>query len=65
MEDDILNFKKKNYFMILEEKMIVKGGIKLLFVKLIKKKQNNFKKKNIIMEIKLKLNINIFFDSDN
>lgn len=50
--------------MILEEKMIEKGGIKLLFVKLIKK-QNNFKKKNIIMEIKLKLNINIFFDSDN
>lgn len=51
--------------MILEEKMIEKGGIKLLFVKLIKKNQNNFKKKNIIMEIKLKLNINICFDSDN
>lgn len=31
--------------MTLEEKMIAKGGIKLLFVKLIKKIQNNFKKK--------------------
>lgn len=51
--------------MSLEEKMIAQGRIKLLFVKLIKKKQNNFKKKNIIMETKLKSNTNIFSDSDN
>lgn len=50
--------------MTLEEKMIEKGGIKLLFVKLIKKIQNNFKKKKI-METKLKSNTNICFDSDN
>lgn len=45
MEDDILNFEKKNYFMILEEKMIVKGGIKLLFVKLIIKYRIILKRK--------------------
>lgn len=33
---------KKNDSMTLEEKMIAKGGIKLLFVKLIKKKPEQF-----------------------
>lgn len=45
--------------------MIAKGGIKLLFVKLIKKYRTILKRKNIIMETKLKSNTNIFSDSDN
>lgn len=51
--------------MTLEEKMIAKGGIKLLFVKLITKYRTILKRKKIVMETKLKSNTNIFSDSDN